>query len=242
MKDFREIIDAFPKRLARDVGRAVMRWSMIRAGDRIAVGLSGGKDSLTLLVALARLRARLPFDFDLGAICIDPAGNAASFDDVVSFAKDLGVTAEVVDHPIFDVIKKSGTASPCSLCANMRRGALAAAAVRLGYGTLALGHHLDDAVETAMLNLLYGGKWSCFEPAMTMSRTGVRVIRPLVLAPEASIAGAAKRLSAPILDLGCEYAEASMRAVVKDEIDKIAAFAPSVKKNILHALIESVWR
>ena len=236
--------DSFPidKKISRAVGRAVADFSMIRDGDRILVGLSGGKDSNLLAYALARLRRRTPVRFELAAVSVDPTDGRADFAEGARFAASLGIPHEVVRHPIFEILERAKNAkktSPCSLCANIRRGILANAATESGCNVLALGHHLDDAVETVFLNLLYAGRFACFEPHMTMSRTGVRVIRPLIYVPEDAIARTARRMGWQLLDLGCGYAAASSRAAVKDAICNLSGIARDLRGNVIHALKEN---
>ena len=230
--------DSFPidKKIASGVGRAISDFSMIREGDRILVGLSGGKDSSMLAYTLARLRRHTPVRFELAAVSVDPTDGCADFTEVARFASLLGIPFEIVRHPIFDILKRAGNTSACSLCANIRRGILASTATTKGCNVLALGHHLDDVVETAFLNLLYAGRFTCFEPHMKMSRSGVRVIRPLVYVPEDAIARNARRLGWEALDLNCEYARSSRRATVKDAIRSLSGIARDLRSNVLHAL------
>lgn len=233
------------ERITRPFGRAVADFGMIRAGDRVLIGLSGGKDSLVLACALARLRERSPVPFELAAVTVDPTGGALDLSAIEALASSLDISFERVDHPLFDILRSrvgEKRASPCSLCANMRRGMLAAAANRLGCGTLALGHHLDDAVETVYLNLTFAGRFSCFAPEMTMDRSGVRVIRPLIYVGEETIARAAVRCALPVLDMGCEFGAASERAHVKEALRGMEAWAPNLKNSVLAALKTDCWR
>jgi tRNA(Ile)-lysidine synthase TilS/MesJ len=230
------------KKIARCVGRAVSDFSMIREGDRILVGLSGGKDSSMLAYTLARLRRHMPARFELAAVSVDPTGGRADFTEAERFAASLGIPFDVVRYPIFDILRRAKDAqntqkiSACSLCANIRRGILASAAVRLGCNVLALGHHLDDVVETVFLNLLYSGRFACFDPCMVMDRTGIRVIRPLIYVPEEAIVRNAHRMEWSILDLGCEHASSSRRAAVKSATANLSGIARDLRGNVLHAL------
>lgn len=232
----------FSKKLARLVGRAVAEFGMIGGGDRVLIGLSGGKDSLVLAAALARLRDRSPVPFELFAVSVDPTGGKLDFGAVGGFVRSLGIEHETITHPIFDIIEAHGTSSPCSFCANMRRGILARAANDRGCGTLALGHHLDDAIETLLLDLCWGGRVGCFAPSMTMDRSGVRVIRPLVLAREGMIAAQAERMAAPVLDMGCPHGASSKRAEAKRAVSMLSAMAPGFVENAAHALVTDVWK
>ena len=223
------------KKIARLIGRAIGDFSMIRAGDKIAAGLSGGKDSAFLLHSLCALRDKSPISFEIVAITLDPAGGT-DIARLGEFAASYGVRHKVIQHPIFEIIEKSGTRSPCSLCANLRRGILASNAAEEGCGSLALGHHRDDVVETAFLNLLYEGRFRCFHPNMFMSRSRVRVIRPLVYVPESVVSEQAKRRGFPLVSFRCGYESSSKRAYVKTLLGNISSEAPSLYSNVIHSL------
>lgn len=229
-------------RLFRDVGRAVADHKMISDGDKVLIGLSGGKDSAALAIALARLRERSPVPFSLRAVFVDPTdGGDAPTGGMEDLCASLGVELDVIRHPIFKVIEQRGEKSPCSFCANMRRGILAGAAQRLGCTSLALGHHLDDAVETAMMSVIFSGKWSCFDPVMLMDRTGVRVIRPMVLTRESEAARVVRRVGYEALDLGCPHGSSSSRAYVKEMLARMSRDVPHAINNIFHA-VRDMWR
>jgi tRNA(Ile)-lysidine synthase TilS/MesJ len=217
------------------LGRAIADFSMIREDDRIAVGLSGGKDSAFLLRSLCCLQKRSPVNFTLEAITVDPTEGRDTAS-LRAFAESFGVTHKVVHYPIFQIIEKTSADSPCSLCANIRRGILASNAAEDGCTSLALGHHRDDVVETVFLNLMYEGKFRCFHPNVLMSRSGVRVIRPLIYVPESTIAEQAEKLNLPLVNFCCGYEASSMRAYVKANLRRLSAKAPLLPNNILHAL------
>jgi len=224
------------KKITRAIGRAISDFSMIRESDKILVGLSGGKDSAVLLCALRRLQLRSPVHFSLAAITVDPTDGGADLGALTLFTEELGIEHRRVRFPIFSVIKNGVSESACSLCANMRRGILATTANEMGCNVLALGHHCDDAVETVWLNLLYTGRFRCFRPHMTMSRTGVRVIRPLIYARETEIINEARRGDLPLVDFGCPYSADSRRALIKEKIKEISKIAPDMAGNTIHAL------
>lgn len=227
------------KKTARAIGRAISDYGMIEEGDRVLVGLSGGKDSCLLLYSLCRLCRRSPVQFEVTALSIDPTDEGVDWSPVEKFAHELGVALEIIRYPVFSILKNSKSSSPCSLCANIRRGILASAANRLGCNVLALGHHRDDAVETVFLNMIYAGRFGCFQPSMHMSRSGVRVIRPLVYVPEVAIEREATRLSLPRLDFGCEYSASSRRAEVKRKLKELSEIAVDLDSNVIHALRRS---
>jgi tRNA(Ile)-lysidine synthase TilS/MesJ len=208
---------------------------MIKSGDKIMTGLSGGKDSALLLLALCALRDKSPARFAVEAVTLDPTGGT-DLSALSAFSESLGVRHSIVKYPIFKILDESATSSPCSLCANIRRGILAAAAKDAGCVSLALGHHRDDAVETVFLNLIFAGRFRCFHPNMLMSRTGIRVIRPLVYLPEEDIRAESSRLSLPIVDFACKHAPGSKRAFIKSSIAELAGEAENLYQNVLHAL------
>ena len=195
--------------------RAVDDYGMIREGDKIAVGVSAGKDSLTLLHAMAGLRRFYPRPFELIAITVDMGFGAieANRDKVLpadpyggirALCERLGVEYHVVPSEIariiFDVRRE---ANPCSLCAKLRRGALNNAAKELGCNTVALGHHFDDAVETFMLNLFFEGRLGCFSPVTHLSRVGLKLIRPMLYMPEKDVRYFANKVQLPVVTSPC---------------------------------------
>lgn len=192
------------KRILSFTRRALDDYEMIRPGDRIAVGVSAGKDSLTLLCAMAELRRFYPIPFELVAVTIDMKAGESDFSAIRALCKRLDVPYHVIpteiSHIIFDIRKEK---NPCSLCAKMRRGALHNAAKDLGCNVVALGHHFDDAVETFMLNLFFEGRIGCFSPVSYLSRTDLRLIRPMIYMPEKDVRYFAKKAELPILPSTC---------------------------------------
>lgn len=192
------------KRLLSYARRAVDDYNMIRDGDRIAIGISGGKDSLALLTALSGLRRFYPASFDIVAISIDMGLEGMDFSPVAEYCNKLEVEYKIVkteiSNIIFNIRKES---NPCSLCAKMRRGALNQAAVDEGCSKVALGHHFDDVIETFMLNLFFEGRIGTFSPVTYLSRMDVTVIRPLIYMPEKDIRYYASRTSLPVVTSTC---------------------------------------
>jgi tRNA(Ile)-lysidine synthase TilS/MesJ len=193
------------KRILSYTRRALDDYKMIQAGDRIAVGISAGKDSLTLLCALAQLRRFYPIPFDLHAVTIDMGfAEGMDFTPIKELCEKLEVPYTIVPTEIskiiFDVRKES---SPCSLCAKMRRGALHQAAKDLGCNVVALGHHFDDAVETFMLNLFFEGRLGCFSPVSYLSRADLRLIRPMIYLPEKDVRYFAGKAELPVIKSPC---------------------------------------
>ena len=169
------------KKILSRVRRAVGDYQMIADGDRIAVGISGGKDSLTLLCALAALRRFYPKRFEIIGLSLDMGYEGTSFAAVRVLSEQLGVEYVVkktdIAEVIFDIRKEK---NPCSLCAKLRRGGLNDLAVELGCNKVALGHHNEDVLETFFLSLFYEGRLNCFSPVTYLSRRDIHVIRPLV--------------------------------------------------------------
>ena len=209
------------KRLLSHARRAVDDYNMIEDGDKIAVGISGGKDSLALLTALAGLRRFYPKKFEVIGISIDMGLEGMDFSGVAKYCKELGVEYKIVkteiSNIIFNVRKEP---NPCSLCAKMRRGALNLAAVEEGCNKVALGHHFDDVVETFMLNLFYEGRLGCFSPVTYLDRTDITVIRPLIYAPEKDIRYFAADAALPVVESKCpadgETERESMKKLLAD--------------------------
>ncbi len=207
--------------------RAVDDYGMIRAGDRIAVGVSAGKDSLTLLCAMAALRRFYPQPFELLAITVDMGFDGIEanrhkpappdpYGGIRALCERLEVPYHVVPSEIariiFDVRHEP---NPCSLCAKLRRGALNNAAKALDCTTVALGHHFDDAVETFMLNLFFEGRIGCFQPVTELSRVGIRVIRPLLYTPEKEVRAFAAASALPVVSSDCPANENTQREAMK---------------------------
>ena len=192
------------KRILSFTRRALDDYGMIEAGDRIAVGVSAGKDSLTLLCAMAELRRFYPIPFELCAVTVDMGFAGTDFSPIQKLCDELNVPFHVIpteiSHIIFDVRKEK---NPCSLCAKMRRGALHNAAKDLGCNAVALGHHFDDAVETFMLNLFFEGRIGCFSPVTYLSRVGLKVIRPMLYMPEKDVRYFASKVNLPVIKSPC---------------------------------------
>lgn len=186
--------------------KAIQEFDLIQDGDRIAVGVSGGKDSMVLLTGLARLKRFIGIDFEVVGLTLDPqfGGVPGDYSAVEALCKELGVEYHIIPTEIgqiiFDVRKEP---NPCSLCARMRRGALHDNAKALGCNKLALGHHYDDVVETFVMNLFNEGRLGCFSPKTWLSRKELWMIRPLVFAPEADVRRAAARENLPIVKSKC---------------------------------------
>ncbi|MDR2179463.1 MAG: tRNA 2-thiocytidine biosynthesis protein TtcA [Synergistaceae bacterium] len=226
--------DSLAHSLRRSVGRALSDFSMIGEGDRIVLGLSGGKDSLVLLHALSEFRRRSPVPFELAACTVALTGMDVSH--LEDYCRARGVPYMVLRHPIIEIIQGRNERSPCSFCANLRRGMLNSRARDQGFNKLALGHNLDDAVETFFMNLFRAGRARSFQPRFLQDRTGIEVIRPLVYARETSIVAEARRLELPILLGACPYAGRTERQRTKEMLVEMKERVPDIFANVANAL------
>ena len=225
------------KRLLSFVRRAVDDYGMIEEGDRIAVGISGGKDSLTLLEVLAQMRRFYPKKYEVVAITIDMGFEESDFSTVAEFCRRLKVEYRVVKTEIakiiFDVRKEK---SPCSLCAKMRRGSLHAAAQEAHCNKVALGHHYDDAIETFMMNLFFEGRLGCFSPVTYLSNRKIKLIRPLIYAQEKDVQYFARRRSLPVIVSPCPEAHATERENMKNLLARLEKDNKGLKHRIFTAM------
>lgn len=217
--------------------RCVEDYDMIQAGDRVAVGVSGGKDSMTLLAALARLRQFYPQPFTVEAFTVDMGVPGMDFTPVADYCRSIHVPYTRIEteisHIIFDLRQEK---NPCSMCAKMRRGALHEALQEHGVKKIALGHHYDDAVETFFLSLFYEGRLSCFQPVTYLDRTGVTQIRPLLYCGEGMIRGAASRLELPVVHNPCPANGYTKRQEVKELIVELSQRYPRLKDYVFSAM------
>lgn len=215
------------------VRRAVDDYDMIQAGDRIAVGVSGGKDSLVLLLAMKHLQSFYPKPFQLEAITIELGFEGMDFAPVAALCREEGIPYTClktdIKEIVFDVRKED---NPCSLCAKMRRGALNDAIRQRGISKLALGHHFDDAVETFMMSLLFEGRVSCFRPVTYLDRSGVTQIRPLIYAGEQKIANLAQSLNLPVVENPCPQDKGSKRYEIKQLLKVLGQDYPDMRSKI----------
>lgn len=224
------------------VRRAVQEFGLIDEGDKIAVGISGGKDSLVLLSALAGMRRFEAFSYDIVAVTIDPGFNGVpnNYDAVARLCDRLQVPFSLVHTQIgeivFDIRKEP---NPCSLCANMRRGALHDAAKAAGCNKLALGHHNDDVIETFMMNLTKEGRIGCFSPKTHLDRKDITVIRPLVFAPESQVSAACKRNNLEVVKSVCPADKTTVRQQTKEFLADMERRDRGVKQRIFSALRKS---
>jgi len=219
--------------------KALEQWNMVESGDKIAVGVSGGKDSLTLLKLFKGFQRFSPKPFELAAITIDLGFTKENtFEGVQKFCDELGVPYHVVPTDIADIVfNERKEKSPCSLCSKMRRGALNTKLNEIGFNKLALGHNADDVIETFLLSLVYEGRLSTFQPMSFMDRTNVTMIRPMVLIWENEIISYAKSENLPIVHSPCPVDKLTKRRYMKELVANIQTDAPFVKERMLAAIV-----
>lgn len=219
------------------VRRCADDYGMLQPGDRVAVGLSGGKDSIALLAALHHLRRYHPAQFELEAVTVDSGFPGMDFTPVADYCRALDVPYTLVRTDIreivFDVRREE---NPCSLCSKMRRGALNDAIRARGCNKLALGHHFDDAVETFMMSLVFEGRLGCFKPVTYMSRADVTQIRPLLYLGEGSAENLVAALGLPVVPTTCPEDKTSKRREIKDLLAALSARYPDMKSKIFGAM------
>ncbi len=221
--------------------RASREYGLLAPGDRIAVGLSGGKDSTVLLYALSVLQKTLPFPFALQGIAID-MGWENDYEPIGRYCEALGIPFHLEKTQIGRIVyEERREPNPCSLCANMRRGAIHSLAKQLGCNKVALGHHLDDALETFLMSLLFEGRLHTFAPRTYLSRADLTVIRPMIYVYEEDIRTAARQLALPVVRNNCPADGVTKRQEMKELLTRLQEMQPTVKERMLHAVTESLW-
>lgn len=220
------------------VRRAIDDYHMIEPGDQIAVGISGGKDSLTLLYALAGLQKFYPAHFGLTAVTVDLGLPQTDYEPVQVLCEQLHAAYHIVPTQIAEIVfRERKEASPCSLCAKMRKGALNTRALELGCNKIAYAHHMDDMIETMFLSLIYEGRFYSFSPVTHLEDTGLTVIRPLMYVPEANVIGFQHKYELPVVPSTCPADGTTRRDYVKKLVRSINQENPGAKKRIFHAMI-----
>lgn len=227
------------RRILSQVRRCVEDYQMLSAGDKVCVGVSGGKDSLTLLCTLARLRSFYPEKFELAAVSLD-MGYHADWSAVAALCETLGVEFHLVPtnikQVVFDIRKEK---NPCSLCATLRRGALNQAAKDLGCNKVALGHHLDDAIETFFMSLFFEGRLHCFSPVTYLDRAELTKVRPMLYVYEKDIIRFASKENLPVLPSGCPVDGGTKRGEIKALIESLGGQYADVKQQVFAAIQRS---
>lgn len=224
------------RKIVSGMTKAIKNFNMIENGDKVAVGLSGGKDSLALLNALSAFQKFSGENFKLIAITIDQTGGKENFDDLKKFCESLQVPLYIEKTDIFEVVfDERKEKNPCSLCAKMRRGTLNSTAKSLGCNKVALAHHCDDLMETFFLSLFFEGRLSTFSPVTYLSSVDITAIRPLIYVSEEEIINATKDF--PILKNVCPANHKTKREEMKNLLKKLDQEFPNAKKQIKNAIL-----
>ena len=226
------------QRLLSLLRQAIDQYQMIEHGDHIAIGISGGKDSLTLLYGLSQLQKFYPKHFTLSAITVDMGLDTMNLEPVKTLCADFNVPYEIISTEIGKILFEArNEANPCSLCAKMRKGALNQKALELGCNKIAYAHHKDDLIETALMSLLYEGRFYSFPPVTHLDRTDLTVIRPLMLVSEADVKGFKNKYQLPVCKNPCPMDGHTHREYVKNLIRTLNTVSPGVRERLFHAVI-----
>lgn len=227
------------------VKKAVGDYRMIESGARVVAGVSGGKDSTALLYILAYLRDYSHLRFGLEAVMLDLGWGEVNFEPHREFCRHLGVPLHIHVRPVATIIGEKAGMNPCKLCGKLRAGVLNQAALSLGANRVALGHHLDDAIETYLLNLVSTGQMKTFRPSTYLTDTGLTLIRPLVYLPERVLSGLAAGKGFPVLKNPCPYNGRTKRDEMKAVVTELASRYPKFRERFLIGLQnvdpENLW-
>ena len=220
--------------------KAIEDYNMIEEGDKIAIGLSGGKDSITLLMGFKALQRFYPKKFDIIAISVNPGFEFFDSNFLKNICKNIDVPffeeESHIKEIVFDIRNEK---NPCSLCANLRRGILNSVAIREGCNKIALGHNEDDVLETFLLNLFYTGSISTFAPVSYMDRSKITLIRPLVYAPEKDIRKFIRKNNIEVMQKSCPMDGVSKREDMKQMIKNLQIDIPHIRSNLYGAIMRS---
>lgn len=221
------------------VRRALDDYEMIDDGDRIAVGISGGKDSLTLLYALAGMRRFYPKHYEIEAVTVNLGFEGFDLSNIKLLCDELGVHYTIINTEIAKIVfQDRKETNPCSLCAKMRKGALNEAIKELGCNKVAYAHHKDDVVETMLLSLIFEGRFHSFSPKTYLDRTDLTVIRPLMYVTEADVIGFRNLYQLPVAKSPCPVDGYTKREYAKELLQSLNQEHPGTKERMFHAIIE----
>jgi len=225
------------QKILSNMRKAIEDYRMIEEGDHIAVGVSGGKDSLILLMALKELQRFLPVTFQITAITISLGFPEFDVDALITFYRKLGVTWHIEETNIGKVVFETRKEkNPCALCAKIKRGTIHAAAKKLGCNKVAFGHHMDDAIETMMMALIYEGRLHCFSPVTYLSRSDVTLIRPLIYVEEKQVRACVRSEGITPIKSGCPAEGGTKRATMKAHIRSLKVENPTIKAALFGAI------
>lgn len=218
--------------------RAVDDYQMIQEGDKIAVGVSGGKDSLALLYALAHLRIFYPNKFEIEAVTVDLGFGNQDFTKIQKFCDDLKVNYTIEKTDIAEIVFESRKeTNPCSLCAKMRKGALNDRMKALGCNKVAYGHHKDDMVETMLMSLIFEGRFHTFSPVTYLDRMDMTVIRPFMYLSEGEVQGFVREYELPVAKSACPVDGYTKREYAKNLVAQLNEEHPGAKNRMFRAII-----
>ena len=226
------------QRLLSYTRKAVDEYSMIQEGDHIAVGISGGKDSLTLLYALHGLKRFYPRKFDLSAVTVDLGFADFNLEPIQNLCRELEVPYKIVKSDIYDILfNVRQESNPCSLCAKMRKGALNEAVKEMGCNKVAYAHHKDDIIETMLLSLIFEGRFYSFSPKTYLDRMDLTVIRPMMFIDEMEVIGFRNKYSLPVVKGKCPVDGHTNRQYAKELLRELNKEHPGTKERMFHAIL-----
>ncbi len=228
------------QQLMKYTRKAIEDYHMIEDGDKIAIGVSGGKDSLTLLYALSGIRRFYPKKFEIEAISVHMGFKDMDFSEVANLCRSLGINFTIVQTDIADIVfNHRKESNPCSLCAKMRKGAFNTKAKELGCNKEAYAHHYDDVIETMMMSLIYEGRFYCFSPVTYLERADITLIRPLIYVEEQDIKGFRNAYELPVVKNPCPADGYTKREYVKKLIKSLQTESPGLRERLFHAIQSS---
>ena len=228
------------KRVLGSIRRADEKYHLIEDGDKICLGVSGGKDSLLLMRALKLYQRFSRTQFDVCAVMLDLGLKYQNTQPIVDYAASIDMPFEVIRTEIGKVVfEYRAERSPCALCAKLRRGALNTAALARGCNKVALGHNREDVLETLLMSMLYEGRMNTFAPLTYLTRTGITVIRPLIFVPEKHCLSVAKELELPVLPANCDVAGSTKREEAKELIKYLCKLVPDADIKMMHAIVNT---
>lgn len=231
--------EGFSKTLWSPIGKAMGDFNMVEEGDRVAVGFSGGKDSMTVLNALLRVKKISRVNFDIIPIHIHPVEDVAKTDKIKKYCEKLGLKLQIIETRLSDMLfGEEKVSNPCFLCARIRRGILYTTMKEQGINKLVLGHHKDDIIETFLMNSFYQGNQNMMKPAYISEEYGVKVIRPLAYVEESEVIRYVKKMNLPILKSECPYEidTNSKRLRIKNLIKELAKEDENVRSIIFNSI------
>lgn len=219
--------------------QAIDDYNMIQSGDKIAIGISGGKDSLALLYALNGLKTFYSNPFDICAITVDLGFENADFGQINALCDELQIPYHIIPTEIGKIIfEERKETNPCALCSKLRKGALNEEAIKLGCNKIAYAHHMDDVLTTMLLSLIYEGRFSTFEPVTHWNKTNLTLIRPFVYLNESEIIGFTNKYNIPVMKSPCPANEQTKREYASDLLRQMNLDNPGVKTRLMHAIKE----